>query len=199
MDDNLLMIIMFIILFLMLVISAIVSAIETAITGTDFVKIETLSDKGIKKASRVLELQDKQQRIISTMLFLNNVVNIVATTITTLLVTIYIKNIPLAVATAVLTFVILIFCEITPKRIANKNAENIIIFFADFIKPLIKKAAELVGVKVIYIFALPFDELIKHYEKYGFRRLNSQSEIELHKRLKPEYDQSCIFMYRPLE
>ncbi|MBP3200861.1 MAG: HlyC/CorC family transporter [Lachnospiraceae bacterium] len=128
------MIIMFIILFLMLVISAIVSAIETAITGTDFVKIETLSDKGIKKASRVLELQDKQQRIISTMLFLNNVVNIVATTITTLLVTIYIKNIPLAVATAVLTFVILIFCEITPKRIANKNAENIIIFFADFIK-----------------------------------------------------------------
>lgn len=134
MDDNLLMIIMFIILFLMLVISAIVSAIETAITGTDFVKIETLSDKGIKKASRVLELQDKQQRIISTMLFLNNVVNIVATTITTLLVTIYIKNIPLAVATAVLTFVILIFCEITPKRIANKNAENIIIFFADFIK-----------------------------------------------------------------
>ncbi len=128
------MIIMFIILFLMLVISAIVSAIETAITGTDFVKIETLSDKGIKKASRVLELQDKQQRIISTMLFLNNVVNIVATTITTLLVTIYIKNIPLAVATAVLTFVILIFCEITPKRIANKNAENIIIFFSDFIK-----------------------------------------------------------------
>ena len=69
------------------------------------------------------------------------------------------------------------------------------IIFADFIKPLIKKAAELVGVKVIYIFALPFEELISHYEKYGFRRLNSQSEIELHKRLKPRYDSECIFMF----
>lgn len=116
-----------------LIISAVVSAIETAITGTDFVKIETLYDKGNKKAGKALKLQDKQQRIISTMLFLNNVVNIIATTITTILVTFYIKNIPLAVATAVLTFVILIFCEITPKRIANKNSENIILFFVDFI------------------------------------------------------------------
>lgn len=133
MNDNLIMIIMFAVLILILVISALVSAVETAITGTDFVKIETLSDKGIKKAKKVLELQDKQQRIISTMLFLNNVVNIVATTLTTLLVTIYIKNIPLAVATAVLTFIVLIFCEITPKRIANKNPENIILLFVDFI------------------------------------------------------------------
>ena len=133
MDNNLIMIIMFIVLFLMLLISALVSAIETAITGTDFVKIETLADKSDKRAKKVLELQDKQQRIISTMLFLNNVVNIVATTITTLLVTFYIKNIPLAVATAILTFIVLIFCEITPKRIANKNPENIILFYADFI------------------------------------------------------------------
>ncbi len=133
MDDNFIMTIMFIILILMLIISAVVSAIETAITGTDFVKIETLADKNDKRAIKVLKLQDKQQRIISTMLFLNNVVNIVATTITTLLVTIYIKNIPLAVATAVLTFIILIFCEITPKRIANKNAENIILLFVDLI------------------------------------------------------------------
>lgn len=117
----------------MLTVSAIVSAIETAITGTDFVKVETLADKGDLRAKKTLQLQDKQQRVISTMLFLNNVVNIVATTITTLLVTIYIKNIPLAVATAVLTFIVLIFCEITPKRIANKNSENILLFYVDFI------------------------------------------------------------------
>lgn len=137
MSDQIKMTILFIILFCMLVISAIVSAIETAITGTDFVKIETLTDKGNKKATRVLKLKDKQQRIISTMLFLNNVVNIVATTITTLLVTIFIKNIPLAVATAVLAFIILIFCEITPKRIANQNSENIILFYVDFINVIL--------------------------------------------------------------
>ena len=133
-DETIIMIIMFAVLALMLIISAIVSAIETAITGADFVKIETLADKGDKRAISALELNEKQQRIISTMLFLNNVVNIVATTITTLLVTFYIKNIPLAVATAVLTFIVLIFCEITPKRIANKNSENIILFYTNFLK-----------------------------------------------------------------
>ena len=126
--------IMFIVLVATLIVSAVVSSIETAITGADFVKIETLADKGNIKAKKALELQDKQQRIISTMLFLNNVVNIIATTVTTLLVTIYIKNIPLAVATAILTFVILIFCEITPKRIANKSSENILLFYVEFIK-----------------------------------------------------------------
>ncbi len=133
MNDNMIMIIMLVILILMLIVSAIVSAIETAITGTDFVKVETLADKGDQRAKRALLLQEKQQRVISTMLFLNNVVNIVATTITTLLVTFYIKNIPLAVATAVLTFVVLIFCEITPKRIANKDSENILLFYVDFV------------------------------------------------------------------
>ena len=133
MNDNMIMIIMLVILILMLIVSAIVSAIETAITGTDFVKVETLADKGDQRAKRALLLQEKQQRVISTMLFLNNVVNIVATTITTLLVTFYIKNIPLAVATAVLTFIVLIFCEITPKRIANKDSENILLFYVDFV------------------------------------------------------------------
>lgn len=132
------MIIMFVVLVIMLIVSAIVSAIETAITGTDFVKIETLSDKGDRKAKKALAFREKQQRIISTMLFLNNVVNIVATTITTLLVTFYIKNIPLAVATAILTFVVLIFCEITPKRMANKDSEHIILFYVDFIDVLLK-------------------------------------------------------------
>lgn len=133
MSDDIKMIIMFLILAFTLIVSAIVSAIETAITGADFVKLETLSDKGNIRAKKALDLQDKQQRIISTMLFLNNVVNIIATTVTTLLVTIYIKNIPLAVATAVLTFIILIFCEITPKRIANKDSENILLFYVNFI------------------------------------------------------------------
>ena len=127
------MIIMIIVLVITLIVSAIVSAIETSITGTDFVKIETLADKGNQKAKKALLFREKQQRIISTMLFLNNVVNIVATTVTTLLVTIYIKNIPLAVATALLTFIILIFCEITPKRIANKNSENILLFYTDVV------------------------------------------------------------------
>lgn len=127
------MIVLLIILVLMLIVSAVVSSVETSITGTDFVKIETLADKGNRRAKKVLKLKDKQLAIISTMLFMNNTVNIVATTVTTILVTIYIKNIPLAIATAVLTFIILIFCEITPKRIANNDSEEILMFYVDFV------------------------------------------------------------------
>ena len=58
----------------MLVVSAIVSSIETSITGADFVKIETLADKGNVRAKKALKFNDKEQKIISTMLFLNNTV-----------------------------------------------------------------------------------------------------------------------------
>lgn len=131
--EKFIIIILFVILIILLIVSAIVSAIETSITGADFIKIETLADKGNEKAKNTLKYKNEKQKIISSMLFLNNVVNIVATTITTILVTIYIKCIPLAIATAVLTFIILVFCEITPKRIANQNSEKILIDFTKFL------------------------------------------------------------------
>ena len=73
-----------------------------------------------------------------------------------------------------------------------------LIIFNDFIVPVIKETAKNIGVKIIYIFALPFERLIKRYGEYGFLRLDSTSENELHKRLKPNYDQNCIFMFQQL-
>ena len=55
-----------------------------------------------------------------------------------------------------------------------------------------------VGVKYIYIFSLPFETLMKRYGDYGFKRLTSRQEEELHRRLKPNYDEGCIFMYQEL-
>ena len=72
------------------------------------------------------------------------------------------------------------------------------IIFNDFIVPMIQKAAKDVGIKIIYIFALPFDRLIERYGEYGFLRLDSESEDELHKRLKPNYDEDCVFMFQQL-
>ena len=70
--------------------------------------------------------------------------------------------------------------------------------FSDFIQPLIEDVSQRVGVKVIYLFALPFERLIRRYEQYGFARLESDDEAELHKRLKPRYDEGCVFMYQML-
>lgn len=71
------------------------------------------------------------------------------------------------------------------------------VIFNDFIRPIAGKAAEYIGARILYIFALPYPKLIKHYqEKYGFVRLPSGAEAKLHGRIKPIYDKSCVFMYQ---
>ena len=70
------------------------------------------------------------------------------------------------------------------------------IIFNEFVLPVVRKTAEDVGVAILYIFALPHDALIQHYrECYGFERLGEPHEELLHKRMKPLYDRSCVFMY----
>ena len=64
-----------------------------------------------------------------------------------------------------------------------------------FILPIAKNAASIVGIKFIYLFALPHKKLIMHYNEIGFSRLPSTMERLVHKRIKPRYDRSCIFMY----
>ena len=70
--------------------------------------------------------------------------------------------------------------------------------FTDFIIPIIEDAASRIGIRIVYIFALPIKRLIDRYHEYGFVRLEQQAEDELHKRIKPFYDEGCIFMYQML-
>lgn len=71
-----------------------------------------------------------------------------------------------------------------------------VVIFNQFILPIVRQASENIGVKILYIFALPYEDLIKSYQdRYGFSRLGDPYEDELHKRLKPFYDRWCKFMY----
>ena len=72
------------------------------------------------------------------------------------------------------------------------------VIFENLIKQIIKNVSYDIGVKIIYLFALPYENLINTYTQYGFSRLSTKSEDELHKRLKPRYDESCIFMFQQL-
>ena len=72
-----------------------------------------------------------------------------------------------------------------------------LIIFNDFIIPIVKKVQEMIGVKVLYVFALPEEKLINRYiDKYKFCRLDKVDEDNLHNRLKPRFDNGCIFMYQ---
>jgi len=72
------------------------------------------------------------------------------------------------------------------------------LLFSELIVPFVKKHSNTLGICMIYLFALPYDKLIKTYEGYGFHRLPATAEKKLHQRLKPMYDTSCIFMYQLL-
>ena len=72
------------------------------------------------------------------------------------------------------------------------------LLFSKLIVPFIKEHAKTLGIYMIYLYALPYPKLIQTYGNYGFKRLTPKEEDLLHQRLKPAYDESCIFMYQPL-
>ena len=66
------------------------------------------------------------------------------------------------------------------------------------ILPTARKAQEVIGIKFIYIFALPYPDLINRYKTYGFSRLSRLQERNTHILIRPRYDQGCVFMYQTL-
>ena len=82
----------------------------------------------------------------------------------------------------------------------NEEVRGIgVLIFYEFIYKIITGIAEMLGVKYLFIYALPYDTLIQRYMKYyHFRRLPEALEQRLHKRIKPEYDDDCVFMYQKL-
>ena len=108
----------------LIALSAYFSATETAFTSLNRIRLKTRADDGDKRAARTLALAADYDRLLSTLLIGNNIVNNVATTIGAVL---FIKLIGSAkgptVSATVLTVVILIFGEVTPKSLAKERPE----------------------------------------------------------------------------
>ncbi len=104
--------------------SACFSATETAYTGFSMVRMRRIAQK--KASARLaLKLSADFNKVLTTLLIGNNVVNITATTIATILFTQWLGGeIGPTVSTVVLTFVVLIFGEITPKTLAKHSPEK---------------------------------------------------------------------------
>ncbi len=117
--------------------SAYFSATETAFSSLNRTKIRTLSEKGNKRAKLVNKLIDNYDSLISTILIGNNIVNIAAASLGTVLFVDLLGNIGATVSTAVITIVVLIFGEITPKSIAKDSPEKFSMFSAPLIRTLI--------------------------------------------------------------
>ncbi len=120
------------------ILSAYFSATETAFSSLNKTRIKAMAESGNRKAMLALQLSENYDRLISTILIGNNIVNIAVASIGTLLFIDWIgQDLGAPVSTAVVTVVVLIFGEITPKSIAKDHPEKFAMFSAPFIRALI--------------------------------------------------------------
>lgn len=70
--------------------------------------------------------------------------------------------------------------------------------FKHFILPLSKQIQSLTGAQALYIYALPEERLVNHYNSFGFVRLSEEDEQFVYESVKPTYDAECVFMYQIL-
>lgn len=120
-----------------LLLSAYFSATETAFSSINKTRLKTMAEKGNKKAEKTLMLAENYDKLISTILIGNNIVNIALASIgTVLFVNIY-GDIGATISTVVITVSVLIFGEITPKSIAKDFPEKFAMFSMPYIRLLI--------------------------------------------------------------
>ncbi len=121
--------------------SAYFSATETAFSSANKTRFKALAEKGNKRAALAYRLSEEYDKLISTILIGNNIVNIALASIGTLLFVVDLlpnNNQAATISTIVVTIIVLIFGEITPKSIAKDYPEKFAMFSAPFISLLIK-------------------------------------------------------------
>ena len=119
-----------IVLMLVLVaLSAFFSATETAFTSMNRTKMKNLALEGNKRAASALKLAENYDKLLSTILVGNNIVNISLSSIATIWFIQLLANTPAnaysaGISTIAITIIVLIFGEITPKSLAKEHAEG---------------------------------------------------------------------------
>lgn len=127
----------FLVLVTLIGISSLFACFETAIIATSKAKIHRLAGEGNEKAKRLERLLDSREKVISTMLFGNNAVNIMASAIATSLFIKLFGDTGVLLATVAMTLIVIIFAEVLPKTYAVKNPDAIALFFAPLISFLV--------------------------------------------------------------
>lgn len=117
----------------LIMLSAFFSATETSFTSLNRIKMKNMASEDVKHAELVLELSDKYDQLLSTILIGNNIANIAAASLATMMCVKLYGSIGATVSTVALTILVLIFGEITPKNIAKEKAEGFALFAAPII------------------------------------------------------------------
>ncbi len=114
-----------IILVVCLALSGFFSGSETALTSLSKIRIRAMVEEGAKNAGLIQKVTDNSAKLLSTILIGNNIVNIAASAMGTVIATDLFGSQGVGIATGVLTLLVLIFGEVTPKTYAKDNCEKV--------------------------------------------------------------------------
>jgi len=120
----------FLLLVLLLALSGVFSGSETALVALSLARAEGLRKEGRHGAQALYQLKRDPSRMLITILIGNNVVNIAASAMATVIATERLGHLGPGIAVGVLTILILVFGEITPKSLATRYSERISLFIA---------------------------------------------------------------------
>ncbi len=128
-----------IVLVVLIFLSGYFSAAETALTTVNLNKLRAIQDEGGrrgKKAARVIRMRENAPKLLTTILIGNNIVNLSASALTTIIASELFGNTWVGVSTGILTLIILVIGEITPKSVATLYNVRLSMFFGTQISVL---------------------------------------------------------------
>ena len=126
-------------LVILVFLSGFFSATETAFLSFNKARMNSLAKQGNLRARLVLALEEKYDKLLSTILIGNNIVNILASSMATIIFTQFLNGdagLGATVSTIVMTVVVLIFGEISPKTLAKDHADGLAMAIAPIIDML---------------------------------------------------------------
>ena len=142
------------ILVFLILLSAFFSSSETGLVSLNRYRLRHLVKSGHNSAKRAADLLERPDRLIGIILLGNNFVNILASSITTILAIRLFGDNAITIAAIILTFVILIFAEVAPKTLAVMNPERIAFPATYILKPLLLVFYPLVWLVNVIVNAL---------------------------------------------
>jgi len=158
----------------LIILSAFFSGSETSLTSASKPRMHTLARSGKKNAKIFEKLFKDKEKLICTILFANNLVNVLASALATKILIEITNTEGIVYATVIMTLMILIFGELIPKTLALSKADN----FALKIAPLIRFL-----VILLYPLTIIFNSFVKIVLKiFGVNYLNLEKEEIYEKR-----------------
>lgn len=159
-------------LVILLALSAFFSASETAYSTVNKIRLHTLAQIGNKRARKAITIIHDYDKLISTILIGNNIVNIAASSIATVLAIRFLPaQFAATVSTVAMTVLVLLFGEVTPKSYAKANAEKISLAFSS-------------PMHMLLLFFTPFSKALVYITRMVTRASGSASPSVTEEELK---------------